>query len=939
MINIVNLSKTYNVNDLETKALKNLNLKLPNTGLIFIAGKSGCGKTTLLNLLGAIDTPTSGKIEVNGVDIATFNEQELDQYRANSVGFVFQDFNLIEEYSIEENIKLAMQITNQQFDDKTIEKLLYEVELYEAKNKKVKYLSGGQKQRVAIARALAKETEIILCDEPTGALDSSTSKTIFELLKRISDKKLVVVVSHDEKSAKEYADRIIYMKDGVVVQDTNEGISVDNLPKKSLIKTNMKLKSILKQSYDFFKKNPIRLMVSCLISIISLVLFGFSSSIANYNREERILESMYNANVNYFTLSKISSGFTTKESKKNWVQSRDFYMFNDFDVKYFEDKLNTDIEPIYYNFFDSKIISNLNETSFDIFTANIAGIIELKQEFIEKHNFELYGRVPNKDDEIVLSKAMFELYKKNGYTNDDNKTVTSINTMDDLIGKTTSMKLESTGKHMIFKIVGILDTKFDRDRYEYVSDNYLNEDNLSGKSLKKYQLLCDELSSLFKTSVHNVVFMNDGFYANNCSFEHQLYIRTSNYMDIVDVNFPNNNVNQYILENNKFRVLKDAMYNTNLEHIYLKNIDINIQDLENNQVILPFDFLKIVSMGDISYLASEMVNKFAKENWHLVEQYFPESELPDDEKYLDYTLYINSWKENEYQSGYTREYFENMARKQLFDECTKNLLSKITNEVVLKFRNNIYNGITNEKKVEIVGLYDCSFFNSSASEYDKKVMLVSKSLIEECYSMYESRMQPYERLIVSLNGNLKQDLKMFVFLSKTINQDLYDYVEGISIVETNNTINSEFIVAIDSVHQTALTISNVFFYISLVCLILSIIFAFYCYNIIMFNNEKNIGVIRSLGYSKKDVSKIYVIGTIIISFISSIVAFLITLFVVKLINNSFISDYALLTNLYNVSLVLFFLIILFGVVSSITGIALSLIKLRHKKIIDVIYDR
>jgi len=203
MIQINQLSKNYySKKASKVEALKNITLSLPSKGMIFLVGKSGCGKTTFLNVLGALDSFDNGDILISNRSMKDFSEQELDAYRNLFVGFVFQEYNLLEDYSVEKNISFALDL--QQNHNQDISNVLNQTELSGLEKRLPNELSGGQKQRVAIARALIKKPKMLLCDEPTGSLDYETSRTIFQLLKEISKERLVIVVSHDKESALEY---------------------------------------------------------------------------------------------------------------------------------------------------------------------------------------------------------------------------------------------------------------------------------------------------------------------------------------------------------------------------------------------------------------------------------------------------------------------------------------------------------------------------------------------------------------------------------------------------------------------------------------------------------------------------------------------------------------------------------------------------------------
>ena len=226
MLEVKNLAKYYSTKGgVTVKALDDVSVKFPETGMVFLLGRSGSGKSTLLNVAGGLDKPDSGEVIVKGKSSKDFTTADFDSYRNTFVGFVFQEYNILNEFTVEQNIALALQLQNKPNDKKAVEELLEQVDLKGLGKRKPNTLSGGQKQRVAIARALIKEPEIIMADEPTGALDSNTGKQVLETLKKLSETRLVVVVSHDKEFAEHYGDRIIELKDGKILSDVEKAYS------------------------------------------------------------------------------------------------------------------------------------------------------------------------------------------------------------------------------------------------------------------------------------------------------------------------------------------------------------------------------------------------------------------------------------------------------------------------------------------------------------------------------------------------------------------------------------------------------------------------------------------------------------------------------------------------------------------------------------------
>ncbi len=203
-------------------ALNKIDLKFGKTGMVFILGKSGSGKSTLLNIIGGLDKYDEGDFIVKDKSTKNFKQSEFDSYRNTMIGFIFQEYNVLDEFSVAQNIALALELQGIKATNEKLNEILELVDLTGFGPRKPNELSGGQKQRVAIARALVKNPEIIMADEPTGALDSETGKQVLESLKKLSKSRLVIVVSHDREFATTYGDRIVEFKDGVIISDVTK---------------------------------------------------------------------------------------------------------------------------------------------------------------------------------------------------------------------------------------------------------------------------------------------------------------------------------------------------------------------------------------------------------------------------------------------------------------------------------------------------------------------------------------------------------------------------------------------------------------------------------------------------------------------------------------------------------------------------------------------
>lgn len=294
LIEVKGISKSYIIGDFSQKALDNVNLKFRKNEFVAILGPSGSGKTTFLNIIGGLDRYDSGDLIINGKSTKDFKNRDWDAYRNNSIGFVFQSYNLIGHLSVLDNVEMGMTlsgVSNKIKRDKAIE-VLERVGLEEHIYKKPNQLSGGQMQRVAIARALANDPDIILADEPTGALDSETSIQILDLIREIAKDKLVIMVTHNEKLAVNYSDRIIKFLDGKVLDDSNPVEEELDSTEYSLRKTSMNFLTALKLSGVNIIAKKWRTLLTAFASSIGIIGIALILSLSNgFNQEIEKFES------------------------------------------------------------------------------------------------------------------------------------------------------------------------------------------------------------------------------------------------------------------------------------------------------------------------------------------------------------------------------------------------------------------------------------------------------------------------------------------------------------------------------------------------------------------------------------------------------------------------------------------------------------------------
>ena len=403
MLELINVKKIYTTKAGDTAALNGISVKFPDTGLIFINGKSGSGKTTLLNVIGGLDGFDSGEVIINGKNFSTFTAKEYDSYRNTFVGFIFQEYNLLPDYTVEKNIKIANELQGKETSDEQVAKLLKDFDIAGLQKRKPSELSGGQKQRVAIVRSLLKDPKIIMADEPTGALDSLTGIQVVETLKELSKDKLVIVVSHDLELAEKYADRIIRIVDGQIVEDvtitdtevkgnlfldenalsvklgadlngseTEELIKAIREKKKinfidkvtvrreektkevkiskskeiKLIESKMKYKSSAELGLKSLFVKPGRLIFTIILSVIAFAVFGLMDTIAAY-KDARVIQNLIK-NSDYSAITVYQQH--NENSEYYYHTSNKFHnivKLSSEDIENYSNSLGFDFRPVY----------------------------------------------------------------------------------------------------------------------------------------------------------------------------------------------------------------------------------------------------------------------------------------------------------------------------------------------------------------------------------------------------------------------------------------------------------------------------------------------------------------------------------------------------------------------------------------------------------------
>lgn len=454
MILIKKINKKYK--NEKRKALNNISVKLPDTGLIFITGESGSGKSTLLNIIGGLDKPDSGDIIVDGKNLFKLQDSEIDFYHKQYISFIYQQYNLIKHATVSDNITIFN-------NNKDYKKILDYVGLNGYENKMVNELSGGEQQRVSIARALIKDSRIILCDEPTGALDDENGKKIMEILKDMSKTRLIIVVTHNNAFSNIYADRILHMKDGEIISDNKDNPQSKISKVFKLYKCNYHFNSILsiiRSSLKYQKKRNILMTLAISFGLSSLLTVlsinsGFKTSITNLEEESLASYPLFISKdtVNIETeMNNILNENNKKITDKVSVFDLEHKNIIDSDLIEHNNSLHNYLKYIEYNYIVSnsyvKTIPNNNKSTF-------------------YSNFKMISGVhPISNNEVLLvinSKNQTDKYLLNSIGLNDKEY-----DFEKLIGYTYKLKNNS------YKIVGIATGLEEKFYYDTSSIYYLD---------------------------------------------------------------------------------------------------------------------------------------------------------------------------------------------------------------------------------------------------------------------------------------------------------------------------------------------------------------------------------------------------------------------------------------------------------------------------------
>ena len=884
MIFLNHVSKTYKSECEVIKALDNVNLKFKDKGLVFISGKSGCGKTTLLNAIGLIDTIDSGSIIFDGINVAKASVKQKDRLRGSEIGFVFQDLNLLSEYNVEENISLPLKM--QQKSTSKVNDVLKEVELEGFNTRKINELSGGQKQRVAIARALVKHPRVLLCDEPTGSLDEETSKKIFELLKSISLDTLVIVVSHDIEFANEYADRIITLKDGKVFSDLEKNVIECEKEKKEDNTSCASLKMKVDYSIRIMKKRIFRLFIAGLTSILSLSFFGsiFSTSIMSDNQV--VAKSMIQNDDKYVTIAK--NVYSKAKDESDLMTKYDGFM-DDYDIKLIKEKTNSKYVDLVFNFIDC---DNKNIREYynwnDCYKPFFSNFVEINEDFISRYGFSLFGELPKNDDEVVISKYEYMVFKYYGYSNLFHQK--EINEPNDLLGEVIYLggKLEPKD----YTICGILDTNFNEERY----NTLVNDKN---------DILSFELEYYMANNIHNAVFFKDGFYQRNCKDFYQESI--------------------YSYANDFIYYAGEKLY----ECDYINKIDItgkkifSYKDNIDSGIVLPISKWLIWSLDETMSL---YVNNYTFDHFDEVKDKIAE-EYPD--SYINRSFYESLIKNAGYVDKYRSKdysfFYDESIKFILFDQIGYDkIIDKITIRSSYMDKDCLY-------QYDVVGFLD------DLSDPLNNQFYLTNDQYELLVDDMDWILDDYDFVMIPLDKSFKNVTKIMDCNKERYTYDKQSGDMGEEYVYSAFSIKNEYTYNILLIKETTSSFKNILKMSSVVLMLTSIVMMYLYFSGIVCDVRKELGILRSLGLSKGEIYQIFIFNNLLITICCFLVSIGGTLIGCNIQEIIFIGANSLLT-FVNFDLMQVMTLLLVALGCSFIGSIIPIIRANKKNIVNMIND-
>lgn len=808
MLKLKNITKVYNSGNEKLKALDNVEIMFRKSEFVSILGPSGCGKTTLLNIIGGLDRYTSGDLIINGKSTKYFKDRDWDSYRNYSVGFVFQNYNLIGHQTVLSNVELALTISGVSKKErrKRAIKALEEVGLKNHINKKPNQLSGGQMQRVAIARALVNNPDIILADEPTGALDTKTSIQVMEILKNISKDKFVIMVTHNPDLAQKYSSRIIKILDGKIIDDSNilKEATKEEKVHDNKRRTSMKFLTALHLSLNNLMTKKGRTILTSFAGSIGIIgialILAISTGVQNYiNKVEEDTLSSYPLTIEESTIDMSSMIDTMMGENKNSEKREEGKIYS-------SDIMNDLIASL-----SSKISTNNLKALKEYIESDTSKIRENSNAIKYSYNLDINLYKSNTDDGIV---------KVNPSTVMETLGMTTSNPYSQMMPSSAMMGNNNVWEELIDNdellksqynlLAGSWPTKYNEVVLIVGKNNEISDYTLYSLGLKDQ----NELKSKMK-AIQNGETVEPS--------EETVY----SYDDLLNLSYKLVLNSDYYVKTNNLWIDKSE------DDFYMKQI---IKGAEEIKVV------GIIKQNDSSTTTSKSG-----------------------------------------QIGYT-------------SDLTKYVINKTNSSDIVKTQKenkeiNIFTGLEFPKD-ELNSNFD---YNSlSEAEKIKLGKLNSDELAELMKAYRDNKNSSYESNLIKLGSiDISSPASISVYPKNFASKNnLIDIIEEYNKTAKDNNKEENIINYTDvigtmmkSVSQIINTISYVLIAFVAISLVVSSIMIGIITYISVLERTKEIGILRAIGASKKDISRVFNAETLIVGFISGVIGILITMLLTLPINS------------------------------------------------------
>lgn len=786
MLQLKNINKTYVTGNFKQQALKDINLKFRENEFVSILGQSGSGKTTMLNIIGGLDKYTSGDLLINGKSTKKYKDRDWDAYRNHSIGFVFQSYNLIPHQTALANVELALTLSGVSKDEsrRRAKEVLKKVGLEEHMNKKPNQMSGGQMQRIAIARALVNDPDILLADEPTGALDSDTSIQIMDLLRDIAKDKLVIMVTHNAELAEEYSTRIVRISDGKITGDTNpyDGDEDESKTTHNTSKTHMSFSTALRLSLNNLMTKKGRTLLTAFAGSIGIIgialILSLSNGVQNYIKkiEEDTLSSypitIEESTVDMSAMMDLMSGKSaTKEE-------------HDLDKIYSDDILNNVVTSM------TSQMSTNNLESFKKYLDDNKDIKSLTNDIQYSYNLDLqlYSKDTSKG---VLQVNPSPVMEKIGFTDSTNGTISmatsQYNMWKELLNNTDLLKSQYD------VVAGHWPTKYNEVVLIVNEQNEVSDYTLYTLGLKDQS----EIEGLLKKVVSGEEFKSE--------------TTSYTYDDILNLSF------KLVLNTDYYEKQSGIWINRSDDEKYMKKIVNNAEEIKIVGIIKPNpEAVVSTSHGEIGYtkeLTEYVVNKIN------------DSDI------------VKEQKDNTKKNVFTGIEFKDSDEKFDINSLTKEqqaYLASLSQEEMTKVISNYLEtyGSTYEDNLKKLGVVDLSK-PSSINIYSKD--FESKEKVSDLIEQYND----------SVKANDKEE-------------DVINYTDYVGLMMSSITS------IIDIISYVLMA------FVSISLIVSSIMIGIITY-ISVLERTKEIGILRSIGASKKDISRVFNAETFIIGLIAGLI--------------------------------------------------------------------